>query len=287
MLIRTGIKNAARHVVADVVYYSGAAALMHRLRTNQAARILTYHEISVSPKDPFSVDVRQFRIQMSYLKEKFHVISLRDYREIAAKNLPIPKGSVVITFDDGLSSFIKYAYPVLKEKNIPATCFIVAAKPGSGDARFMAWPDIERIASEGLIEIGSHSLSHRSLGALGYEEICKETAKSKALIENELNYPVYAFSYPYGTRSDLNDEVVKAVRDAGYEIAVTSINGVNRGAQDMFRLKRTKIERGDDFMLFKKIMFGALDSWILIDLFFNFLQKKKGPPVSLFEKDTA
>ena len=287
MLNRTGIKNAARHAVADVAYYSGLTASRHWLRTNQAARILTYHEISESPKDPFSVDVRKFRIQMSYLKEKFHVISLRDYREIAAKNLPVPKGTVVITFDDGLSSFMKYAFPVLKEENIPATCFIVAAKPGSGDARFMAWPDIKRIASEGLIEIGSHSLSHRSLGALGQEEICKETAKSKALIENVLNYPVYAFSYPYGTRSDLNAEVIKAVRDAGYEIAVTSINGVNRGSQDMFRLKRTKIERGDDFMLFKKIMFGGLDSWILIDLFFNFLQKKKGQAISLFERDTA
>ena len=260
---------------------------MHRLRANQAARILTYHEISVSPNNPFSVEARKFRIQISYLKKQFHVISLRDYREIVAKNLPIPKGTVVITFDDGLSSFLKYAYPVLKEANIPATCFIVAGKPGSGDARFMAWPDIKRIASEGLIEIGSHSLSHRSLGALGHEEICKETAKSKALIENELNYPVYAFSYPYGTRDDFNDEVVKAVRDAGYETAVTSMNGMNRGSQDIFRLKRTKIERGDDFALFKKIMFGALDTWILIDLFFNFLQKKKGRAISLFERDTA
>ena len=284
---RSGIKNAARQIMANAAYYSGVTASGHWLRTNQAARILTYHEIGDSPKNPFSVEVRKFRIQMSYLKKQFHVISLRDYREIVAKNLPIPKGTVGITFDDGLSSFWKYAYPVLKEANIPATCFIVAAKPDSGDTRFMAWRDIKRVASEGLIEIGSHSLSHRSFGNLGPKEIWKEIANSKASLENKLNYPVDTFSYPYGTRSDFNDEVVKVVIDAGYKMAVTSISGANRRSQDMFRLKRTKIERGDDFMLFKKIMFGALDSWILIDLFFNFLQKNKGPAASLFEKDTA
>jgi peptidoglycan/xylan/chitin deacetylase (PgdA/CDA1 family) len=286
-LNRTEIKSAARHAVADISYYSGFAALRHWLWIDQATRILTYHDISDSPKDPFSVDVRKFHKQISFLKKKFHLISLRDYREIAKKKLPIPRRAVVITFDDGLASFINTAYPVLMEENIPATCFIVATKPGSGDGRFMAWPEIKRIASEGLVEIGSHSLSHKSLGELRREEIYREAENSKAIIEEELAQPVYAFSYPYGTRRDFNGDVIKAVRAAGYEMAMTSINGINRGPRDMFRLKRTKIERGDDFMLFKKIMFGALDPWGLIDRYFYYLQKKKSLGASLFEDDTA
>jgi peptidoglycan/xylan/chitin deacetylase (PgdA/CDA1 family) len=176
---------------------------------------------------------------------------------------------------------------VLNKASIPATCFIVAAKPDSGDARFMSWGDIRRIASEGLVDIGSHSFSHRSLWKMAYEEKCEETKKSKAMIENELNDTIDAFSYPFGTRSDYDDETVKAVQEAGYKMAVTSINGLNSGSQDMFRLRRTKIEREDDLRLFKKIMSGALDPWVIIDRFFNCLQKKKGPAASLFEKDTA
>ena len=41
--------------------------------------------------------------------------------------LNLPAKSVVITFDDGLKSVSRYAYPILKEYGFNATAFIISS----------------------------------------------------------------------------------------------------------------------------------------------------------------
>ena len=51
-------------------------------------------------------------------------------------------------------------------------------------------------------------------------------------------------------------------------------NGINSKATHPFKLRRTKIEFGDDFKTFKRILKGALDIWVVVDYLGGYFQNK-------------
>lgn len=63
-----------------------------------------------------------FEMQMNYLQKNHEIVSLENYIE----NIELAKKNrlVALTFDDAWQDFYKNAYPILKDKNIPATVFI-------------------------------------------------------------------------------------------------------------------------------------------------------------------
>jgi len=68
--------------------------------------------------------IQKFKEQMGYLKRHFNVIPLRHLAEHYTTGREIPERTVVVTMDDGYKSNYLLAYPVLKQKQIPATIFI-------------------------------------------------------------------------------------------------------------------------------------------------------------------
>lgn len=73
-------------------------------------------------------------------------------------------------------------------------------------------------------------------------EIRDELANSrKRLISEKAVDPVFIpFSYPNG---NYTDRIAKMVRDAGYDLAVTTENGWNHNRSDLFALKRISIHQ--------------------------------------------
>lgn len=71
-------------------------------------------------------------------------------------------------------------------------------------------------------------------------EIRDELANSrKRLISEKAVDPVFIpFSYPNG---NYTDRIAKMVRDAGYDLAVTTENGWNHNRSDLFALKRISV----------------------------------------------
>jgi len=61
-------------------------------------------------------------MQINYLLENYSIVSLEEYIE----NIDLAKKNrlVTLTFDDAWQDFYKNAYPILKDKNVPATVFI-------------------------------------------------------------------------------------------------------------------------------------------------------------------
>ena len=183
---------------------------------------------------------------------------------------------MLITFDDGYKNFFERALPVLEELGLPATCFIIASKvDGPNDPEFMSVEDLHFLLRGGLIEIGSHSLTHRSIAKSPYAERVRELSVSKEILGRELSYEVRYFCYPYGTFSDVDRSCANLVRDSGYALGFSSINGINLIGCDRFIIKRTKIEWGDDMVTFKRILQGGIDPWFLVDFLFRKLQKPR------------
>lgn len=91
--------------------------------------ILLYH--GVSPKINCGIfnyrgkfiRPKNFSRQIKYLKKKYNVLELDNAIELLISG-SLPPYSLVITFDDGYKNFYDYAYPILKQNQIPATVFL-------------------------------------------------------------------------------------------------------------------------------------------------------------------
>ena len=124
--------------------------------------------------------------------------------------------------------------------------------------------------------IGSHTVSHRSLGRLPAAEVESELVLSRRRIEEELGAPPAALSYPYGTLRDVSSPVAALARKAGYTCAVTAIHGLNHRGTNPYWLRRTSLTAGDGLRTFKMIMKGCLDPWYLVDRWGHKIQRGGG-----------
>jgi peptidoglycan/xylan/chitin deacetylase (PgdA/CDA1 family) len=103
------------------------------------------------------------------------------------------------------------------------------AAGGRESHRALNTDEVMRLGSEGLFEIGAHTITHPLLAAQELDSQYEELSASKAWLEKLLAKPVTSFSYPYGGSSHYTPETVRAVADCGFARACsTSAHPVNR-----------------------------------------------------------
>ena len=88
------------------------------------------------------------------------------------------------------------------------------------------------------IEIGAHSVTHRSLPALTDGELDYEVEESRSFISRTIGAPPEFFAYPYG---QWNSRVRDRVRGAGFRGGLTLNAGLNRHHMDAASLRRINI----------------------------------------------
>jgi peptidoglycan/xylan/chitin deacetylase (PgdA/CDA1 family) len=103
----------------------------------------------------------------------------------------------------------------------------------------LCWSEIRRMAADG-IEFGAHTLTHTILPQVeSDEDLRSEIEGSKAALERELQTGIVHFSYPNG---DWDARVKEAVRQAGFQTAVTVAPALNYPRQDPLLLHRIGME---------------------------------------------
>jgi peptidoglycan/xylan/chitin deacetylase (PgdA/CDA1 family) len=121
---------------------------------------------------------------------------------------------------------------------------LVLADAGAGSAADLPathlpadWSTIRNAAAEGL-DIGAHTVTHRTLTTLDDPELAMEVATSSDIIRDLAGVRSGFFSYPYGI---WDARVRDAVRRAGYRAAVTLDFGLNRLGTDPCELRRINV----------------------------------------------
>ena len=72
---------------------------------------------------------KALRFQFETLKELgFVTIRLNSLEKYLQGKINLPAKAVVLTFDDGLKSVYRYAYPLLKEYGFSATLFVITSR---------------------------------------------------------------------------------------------------------------------------------------------------------------
>ena len=250
--------------------------------------ILMYHQIGPPlegvPACQDHVTPQQFERQIQAILEAgYRVIPLstliRKLQEDAAPDL---RRSVVLTFDDGFRGQFIHAYPVLRRRRLPATLFVVAGYLGkdvffrhlsaSGAAARggplppawlpLSWDEVREMARHG-VTIGSHSLSHRSLGVLSGAEVEMEVHRSKEVLEERLGVPVELFAYPFGSQAygDFHSSHAELLRRSGYRAACTTVIGPSGAGADLYALPRIPMEDADGPFRVRCKLQGAYD-WV-------------------------
>lgn len=193
--------------------------------------VLLYHRVAPEPpaRDPFGNFTRLdiFESQLRWLRIRgYRTVSLASVAGALDSGPAIPGRSVVITFDDGYRDNLTHAWPALRRNGFGATIFVVTDAVGGESAfdrgfGYEAAPmlradEIRHLRAEGA-EIGSHSRSHPiTLTVLDDGRLREELSGSRRALEEILDQPVVAFSYPH-SRHD--SRVEEAVERAGYVIA--------------------------------------------------------------------
>lgn len=121
------------------------AGLMPLLRGLRSAlrhdlRILAYHRV-LETADPegFSFDTElisataaQFREQMRSIKRDFHPMRFDQVLSCIDADRRLPKGAILVTFDDGYDDNYRIAFPILRELGMSAMFFVSTGHIDSG-----------------------------------------------------------------------------------------------------------------------------------------------------------
>ena len=108
------------------------------------------------------------------------------------------------------------------------------------------------------IRVESHGIGHRPLADLEIDEAAREITVSKLRLEDRLGRPVRAFAYVKGSEAHYRPVHLSLLRQAGYEIAFTSISGSNDRATDPLQLHRYNVEPYPP-RTFELVLSGACD----------------------------
>jgi peptidoglycan/xylan/chitin deacetylase (PgdA/CDA1 family) len=109
--------------------------------------------------------------------------------------------------------------------------------------RMLSWGQVHEMRSAGIF-FGSHTLSHPVLSSLTAQDIQRELAESKRILEVRLGEPVLDFAYPFGKTDDYGPLAQVIVASCGYRSAVTTNWGINTPGVDMHSLRRLRL--GDE-----------------------------------------
>ena len=132
--VSNNLRNSAlharlRYLAYGLLYRSGAVARARR-RSRQYAKILLYHSVAPAESDftrgiDVTVRPKTFTRQLDYLMQYYHIIPLQELVKRLQAGRPVG-GCVVITFDDGFADNHEWAWPLLRQRGLPATVFVTA-----------------------------------------------------------------------------------------------------------------------------------------------------------------
>ncbi len=132
------------------------------------------------------------------------------------------------------------------------------------DAAMLSWDEVRTLASDALVTIGAHTISHRRLARLDAAAAHEELAGGKARIEAVIDRPVFHLAYPYGGPAACGPREFAIAADAGYRTAVTTRNGnlfAEHGDRLMALPRRRITEGPPDPRTAKRALTGT--QWLL------------------------
>jgi peptidoglycan/xylan/chitin deacetylase (PgdA/CDA1 family) len=262
--VRAGLKQQA------LSYWAAFLNACFGPREKQAFGILMYHRIAVEPagrpKPTWNVRPRRLEQQLAGLLARgWQAWPLRQVLSCAARDLPIPRKTFVVTFDDGYANNLIHAAPILTRLHVPATVFVATAyldskqpfpsddwppagQPGvpSETWRPLTTEECRRLSANGLIELGAHTHTHSDFRGRR-DALADDLRQNLTVLHESFGVEQPAFAFPYGTKIDgfASSDLAQAAREVGVTCSLTSEADIVRTGDSPFDWGRFAVEDHD------------------------------------------
>lgn len=227
--------------------------------------ILEYHMVQQEePKNAraYNVPVTDFIEQLDYLQQQgYTTISIRDFLRAKKGLQELPPKPVILTFDDGYETNYTELLPILEERGLKATVFMVGNDVGKEG--YLSYEQLKDMEKRG-IEIGGHTANHLPLTEMDFAAARDEVKLSKLLMEWNGLKTIYTLSYPNGKYTT---ELRDMLQEEEYLAAVTGDAGLNTFDTDPYQLQRINIPHPNfgltefKWRLIKGRIFAQLGWW--------------------------
>ena len=224
-----------------------AAALPGAHRApREAVPILMYHVINSpppgTPEPELWVSRDNFAAEMGWLAQTgYHAVTLQQVWDAWHHGGLLPSRPIVISLDDGYTSHLTNALPVLRSHGWKGVLNLQV-----NQTRYDLKPDAVRTLIRAGWEIDAHTFTHPDLTTVGDDQLRHEVADSRAVLRRTYRVPVNFFCYPAGR---YNDAVIAAVQQAGYLGATTTRYGLAKPSE-LYTLARLRINGSDSLSAF-------------------------------------
>jgi peptidoglycan/xylan/chitin deacetylase (PgdA/CDA1 family) len=111
-----------------------------------------------------------------------------------------------------------------------------------GQSRYVTADQVVEMDRHG-IQIASHTVDHANIGGnASFYTALRQLTDSKGWLENLLDHPVVDFAYPSGK---FNATSIAALKQAGYDTAVTEMFSVDHSRADRYTWTRVRVGGGE------------------------------------------
>ncbi len=229
---------------------SSAAGALHEIKIP----ILLYHDISNLIHDDYTISPPTFSAQMEWLYASgYRALAVNEATEFLENAAGPP---IVLTFDDGDTSFIDYALPLLKEYGFKATMNVIGQAVDTHalidrQRPVLSWDECRYLLSTGLVELGCHSYALHSPGgvlSVSYGAIERDLAIFQKEFKKELGIHCTTLAWPYGI---YDKKCIEIARKTGFTRILTSREGCLKRGGDMSELPRLSMNDKLDLTAFQ------------------------------------
>ena len=194
-------------------------------------------------------------IKMEIFHQQMNLITKLGYEFIDPKifldefERPKDRKQILITIDDGFTSFYEVAWPYLKKNKIPFILFVSTEPVGRNG--YMTWDQIKEIDNSKIGFIGHHSHTHEYLIDMNERDFINDIETATRIFKEKLGYVPPIFSYPFGEYS----LYMKNYISKNFEIAFGQHSGIIDINKDKFELPRFPInEKYGELKRFKSLI---------------------------------
>lgn len=217
----------------------------------------------------FDDEVEGFKIQLKYMQNYGEFISYEDSINLLNNNFKDKNIYFCLSFDDGFKNIFNNVTDIALSLKIPInffipTSFIDNKREDAGkvffntsklNVEFLSWNDCKKISSEKIFTISSHSVNHKLISQLSYEESLKEMRNSKYEIENNLKINCNHFAPPVGDFLFPRDTDI--VKKTGYKSLSTTLRGqMSNLEKNVYNIKRHHLLANWDINYLKYFFFN-------------------------------
>lgn len=207
--------RAAYLVVALGVWVVTLGGRLHRGR----AVVLCYHNVRPDQAERFARQAERAAPR---------VIALDS---LSAKPHSLLTPRIVFTFDDAYANLLATVAPVMRRLGAPWSVYAVSGVMGRTPTwtmpeghpdrteRTMTEVELRSLASDDLVEIGAHTVTHPDLSSLRSEaDIDREVEASRRELQGMTGEEIATIALPHGA---FDDRVIRAANRAGYRRILT------------------------------------------------------------------